>query len=289
MDRIAIVGSAAVDRVVRGDGSAYKRGGVVVYAGLTFARLGLETRVLTNLAAGDRDVLAPLELEGVVVDVGESPATTHFINYVDGDQRRQELPVRAVPIAAAQLKALLAGVDHVYLGPLHPRDIENEALEILGPEVRVSLDLQGYVRRIEGEEVLRGVSQDLPKALACADLVKASGDELEAVLTHYGLELDELMRDCAIEEWVVTQGSRGGWVVDGGGMRTDFAPHPVEVVADPTGAGDVFFATYLFYRLHRGEQVTAAARCAAELAARQVEGHFIADEILLLERGDSLC
>ena len=90
------------------------------------------------------------------------------------------------------------------------------------------------------------------------------------------------MADCAISEWIVTDGSRGGWVVDATGQRTDFAAHPITSVADPTGAGDVFFAAYLVSRLHRGESCAEAARFAAELAGRQVAGDFIEASLLRL-------
>ena len=45
-----------------------------------------------------------------------------------------------------------------------------------------------------------------------ADYVKTSNDELELVLADCGLTLDQLMRDCSVAEWVVTEGSHGGWV-----------------------------------------------------------------------------
>ena len=91
MGAVAVIGSATIDRVVQGGVVAYKRGGVVAYAGLTFAELGVETRVLTNVVEADRAMLAVLQQRGIAVHVGESAATTCFVNYVDGDARRQEL------------------------------------------------------------------------------------------------------------------------------------------------------------------------------------------------------
>ena len=281
---VAVIGPATIDCVVQGGEGVYKRGGVVTYAGLTFAELGVLTRVLTNVAADDRAMLGLLRQRGIEVHVGESPATTRFVNYVDGDARRQELPFCAAPIAAAQLEPVLMGVDHVHLGPLQPDDIAAEAIAVIGDDCRVSLDIQGYVRRIEGERVCRGVAGDLYAALRRADYVKASSDELELVLEHAELTLEQLMADCAIAEWVITEGSRGGWVVDRVGQRTDFTSDSVSEVVDPTGAGDVFFAAYLAYRLHGGEGIAEAVQRAAKLAARQVRGDFIASAVLLLER-----
>ncbi len=281
MSAVAVIGSATIDRVVQGGVVAYKRGGVVAYAGLTFAELGVETRVLTNVAAADRAMLAVLLQRGIAVHVGESAATTCFVNYVDGDARRQELLACAAPIAAAQLGPVLAGVEHVHLGPLHPRDLVEDVLTAM--DGVVSLDIQGYVRRIEGTQVYQGVAGSLYAALQRADYVKTSNDELELVLADCGLTLDQLMRDCSVAEWVVTEGSHGGWVASGKGEQTKFASAPVAMVADPTGAGDVFFAAYLAHRLHRGAGIATAAQRAATLAARQVGGGFIDEATLRLE------
>ena len=283
MGAVAVIGSATIDRVVQDGVVAYKRGGVVAYAGLTFAELGVETRVLTNVAEADRAMLAVLQQRGIAVYVGESAATTCFVNYVDGDARRQELLACAAPIAAVQLGPVLAGVEHVHLGPLHPRDLAEDVLAAI--DGVVSLDIQGYVRRIEGTQVYQGVANGLYAALQRADSVKTSNDELELVLADCGLTLDQLMRDCSVAEWVVTEGSHGGWVASGKGERTKFASAPVAMVADPTGAGDVFFAAYLAHRLHRGAGIAKAAQCAAALAARQVGGGFIDGETLRLEEG----
>ena len=106
----------------------------------------------------------------------------------------------------------------------------------------------------------QGVASGLYAALQCADYVKTSNDELELVLADCGLTLDQLMRDCSVAEWVVTEGSHGGWVASGKGERTKFASAPVTMVADPTGAGDVFFAAYLAHRLHRGVGIDTAAQ-----------------------------
>lgn len=281
MGAVAVIGSATIDRVVQSGIEAYKRGGVVAYAGLTFAELGVETRVLTNVAAVDQAMLAVLQQRGIAVHVGESAATTCFVNYVDGDARRQELLDCAAPIAAAQLGPVLAGVEHVHLGPLHPRDLAEDVLMAI--DGVVSLDIQGYVRRVEGTQVYQGIAGSLYAALQCADYVKTSSDELELVLADCGLTLDQLMRDCSVAEWVVTEGSHGGWVAGGEGERTKFESAPVAMVADPTGAGDVFFAAYLAHRLHRGAGIATAAQRAAALAARQVEGGFIDEATLRLE------
>ena len=282
MGSVAVVGPVTIDCVVQDGKEEHKRGGVITYAGLTFAELGVETQVVTKLAVTDGIVLEPLYQRGIEVCAAVSRATTCFVNYVDGDARRQELSAWAGAIDAEQLESALTGIELVHLGPLHPDDIGPDALDAIPSACQVSLDLQGYVRQIQGEHVDQGVSANLYTALHRADFVKASAEELDLVLADCGHSLQELVENCAIAELVVTAGSRGGWVLEHMGARTEFASPQVAEVVDPTGAGDVFFATYLTFRHHRGQPVLDSLQWAAARAAHQIGDSFIAPAILRL-------
>ena len=83
---------------------------------------------------------------------------------------------------------------------------------------------------LRGRRCTRGLLRSLYAALQCADYVKTSNDELELVLADCGLTLDQLMRDCSVAEWVVTEGSHGGWVASRQGAAN-------EVCVDPGGDG----------------------------------------------------
>ena len=280
MPRVAVIGSATRDRVVRGEASRLKWGGVAVYASLTFSRLGLDTGVLTNVAARDGAVVDLLAAAGVSVEAGDSEATTEFVNHVSGDQRRQELLARAVPISQQQLARIATNAGHVHLGPLHPLDFEPRAVSGLRGVERVSLDIQGYTRQLEAEKVRAGVSEHLGLALEQSDIVTASRDETELVEGFYGRDLGAVMGAHDIGQWLTTDGERGGWLLDHSGTRYEFSAVPVDEVADPTGAGDVFFAAYLTYHLYEGAGAGEALQRAAALTARQVAGRFIAADEL---------
>ncbi len=279
--QVAVVGSTTLDRVVMEGGATYlKWGGVPVYAGLTFSRSGVATGVCTNVSARDHAVVDLLSNASLSVDTGYSQATTEFVNHVDGDHRLQELYARAAPISAPQLTAIAAKVGHVHLGPLHPRDIDPEALPALHNVGLVSIDIQGYVRRIEGTDILPGVSEHLTAALEQADIVKASRDELEEVKTFYGAELEAIMRNYGLEQWLITEGKEGGWLLDSSGRRHEFQAIPVEECVDPTGAGDVFFAAYLTQHVYQKKEIDVALKQAGTAAARQIEGKLITAEAL---------
>jgi sugar/nucleoside kinase (ribokinase family) len=276
--QVTVIGSATRDRIVHGEVSHHKWGGVAVYAGLTFARLGMSTGVVTNLADRDSALADLLSSAGISVQHGNSDATTEFVNHVSGDERRQELLSCAASISKTQLGQITA--DHVHLGPLHPLDIEPPALMSLQDVERVSIDIQGYTRKIEGVDVRAGVSGHLRHALDVAEIVKASREETEAVVDFFGEELGALMEECGIEQWLTTDGANGGWLLCSSGSRHDFRGVAVSEIADPTGAGDVFFAAYLTYHLYEEADIGEALQQAATLTARQVEGRFIAGEEL---------
>jgi sugar/nucleoside kinase (ribokinase family) len=286
MTQVAVIGSATRDRVVDGEVTRLKWGGAAVYSGLTLSRLGISTTVVTNIAGRDSALMDLLSMAGISVEAGDSDATTEFVNHVNGDERRQELLSCAAPIAESQVAEIAAKVDHVYLGPLHPLDIKPKAIKELRSVDRVSVDIQGYTRRVEGIEVHTEVSEHLRPVLEQVDMVKASRDETAAVKSFYGQETGTTMQECGVEQWLMTDGPRGGWLLSSSGVRHDFRAVPASEIADPTGAGDVFFAAYLTYHLYQGANIDQALQRASVLTARHVEGRFItADEIACEEDG----
>ena len=285
MNHVLVIGSATIDRVEQPGISAVKMGGVVTYAGITFRKHGLHTAVISNIATQDVGLFRILRQQNIQLFNGVTKTTTMFVNHVDGDERWQEMPVRAAPITADQLQSTIQHFDHIYLGPLHPLDIERELLR-LAPEkgIWVTLDVQGYVRRVENGKVRPGISEDLHEALLACTVIGADRTELQVILDAYQMGIDELMNAYKLSEIVVTNGSDGGRVVLMSGEVVSYKAPRVKSVVDATGAGDVFFAAYLVSRLHRRRSVKVACRHAALVAARQVQGRCIPEDMLRVEK-----
>jgi sugar/nucleoside kinase (ribokinase family) len=55
---------------------------------------------------------------------------------------------------------------------------------------------------------------------------------------------------------------------------------PATALRDPTGAGDVFLAAYLICRLRDNAPIPVALGYAAGLAAKQVAGTYIVEDLL---------
>ena len=282
MKRVLVIGSAAKDTIVQGATSRRKMGGVVVYGGITFQRMGVSTSVVTNVALQDRGFRDLFARESIDGRLGHSRRTTTFVEHVDGDERASSLEGVAAPISARQVSDALEGIDLVHLGPLHPRDLDDGVLDLLARRrVPVSLDLQGYVRQVEDGQISHRASPALTPALALASLVKAGREEADEVVRATGRTLRELVAQFGIEELVVTAGSRGGRVLCAAGDEVEYAAVPT-IERDPTGAGDVFFATYLVSRLRDRLSVRLSCARAAAIASRHVAGEHILEATLAL-------
>ena len=251
---ILIAGHIAKDITVNG----WRPGGGVLYAAAQASRLGLSAGVVTACSA---DVVPSSILSDVEWHVLPSDSTTTFENvYRDGVSQQRLLAVgrsiRIEDVPPAWLDAplaLLTSLFHEINADVAPALSKRGAL--------VGLGAQGWLRRLEGDRVRPMAFEQAPSWLA-GDVVFVSEEDLS--------EVDR------VAEWrdrvpmvVLTRGSRGCTVWDATG-RHDISAAPVREV-DPTGAGDVFAASFLV-RYAAAQDVVEAARFTAAAAALAVCG-----------------
>jgi sugar/nucleoside kinase (ribokinase family) len=273
---IGVVGSTTIDKIVAGDQSYLKPGGVTTYAGITYRRHGIPALVVSNLAERDFKVIETLEAEKIDVFTAASQQTTRFVNYIQGDRRYQELLQQACSIDAKQIQAVIHRIDGLHLGPLHPLDIDPDALNLLQKsDLPIFLDVQGYTRLAQNKKIYPFVSGHLTAGLIAAQIIKANEIEHQSILDFYQMNLTELMDRFKIGESVITLGERGGFVRTRSGETFEYAADPGNSAVDSTGAGDVFFAAYILSRFSCQLPIPDACRYAARIAARQVEGKYI--------------
>lgn len=264
--QVVVIGSLTEDQVVHDGTRTRQIGGVVWYAGTTLARLGVKTRVVTRTASKDRELSKTLEAAGVEIRLGSSAQTTTFVNeYTANIQagRTQRVLAMADSIQASDLEEALTDADLVYLGPLHPMDLSDGALSLVKRKgsFSLALDVQGYTRFVQNERVLPRLDARLPSLLDACDVIKASEEEacLITGLSNASSAAVNLARSHPCLEVVVTCGAKGAYVAQY--ERISFVKSKNIVVSDTTGAGDVFFASYLAHRIKR-----RLTRRAAELA-----------------------
>jgi 1D-myo-inositol 3-kinase len=275
--RLLVAGSVTIDRIESATRTATQLGGVVTYAGLTFALHGLDVGAVFHIAAEHNWIAERLQSYGVTAFARASNCTTRFVNTLCGEERAsQTMPCSSHSIESDELAQRLRDVVHLHLGPLHPTDFADSVFVLQQIKtLTVSLDLQGYVRRVEAGVVVPHVAPCLPAALQAANFVKASEDEIALVCSSLHLSERDLVDRFAIDALVVTAGRGGGHLFDRTGSRVDFLACTPARVADPTGAGDVFFAAFLAARVHFGSELYPACVAASQIAAKHVAGDYL--------------
>ncbi len=273
MHDVQAIGHVTVDRIETRDGFLQRAGGTAIYFPLALARLGGDVGVLTRMAAEDETaLLAETREAGIDVVCAASPKTTEFENrYLpeNRDRRVQRVGAVALPFAPQDVAGLEARLFH--LGPLTYEDMSVDFIEAVADRGRVSLDVQGLVRRIVRGSVEAVDWPDKQRGLAQVAIVKA--DEYEAEVLTGESDPRAAARRLASwgpEEVLVTRAGDGVVVCHAGevhGVASIPAPDPI----DPTGCGDTFMAGYLFSRL-RGVGPVDAARFGAAAATLKL-GH----------------
>jgi len=280
---VAVIGSTTIDENITPTGRWRKVGGVTTYSGITYRRHGIATTIVSSIAPKDMQVTIALEKEKITVCSGRTAHTTHFINTITESKRRQKIPFRSASIKADSIAGIIKRVSCIHLGPLHPEDIDPAVIEIIKlSQLPVVLDVQGYTRRIEGEDIMAGASQRLSSVLEISQIIKTNEPELEAILGFFSLDINGLIKTYNIEECVVTRSAKGGYVQDRNGNVHSYKALQVDSVADPTGAGDVFLAAYIVGRFLNKLNVADACSYAAKLSTEQISGKYITNETLAM-------
>ena len=276
VNNIAVIGSTTIDKIIHRDCSRFKIGGVTTYAGITYSRHGIKTRVVTNIANRNSEIIKRLQAEQIVVCNGQTPETTHFVNYINDNTQRQKITRRAALISSSQVREHVKEASIVHLGPLHASDIDIGAVRLLKNfKLFVVLDAQGYTRSVKNKSVHPIVSKQLLTAFRNSDIVKANQGEFEIIIDFCQMDLEVLMNQFNISEFVVTSGDKGGFVQKISGEKIRYRAARIGSMEDPTGTGDIFLAAYVIGRLLNGQSIPAACKYAAQLAARQIEGNYI--------------
>ncbi|MES2110728.1 MAG: PfkB family carbohydrate kinase [Bacteroidota bacterium] len=279
MPQLCCIGHITSDKVVTTKAIKHMPGGTAYYFSCAVSKLDIDYLLVTALAPAEVHYVAALRDKDVEVQVLPSAHTVIFENIYgeNQDERTQNVLDTADPFEAEQFTGIDAELFH--LGPLLAGDIGVELIAALAAKGRVSIDVQGYLRRVENQKVYATGWPDKQAALSYAEIVKADVAELQALTgcetTEQGAQ--QLM-EWGVKEVVVTNGSQGSEIFHDEKRYVIPAFRPREVV-DATGCGDTYMAGYLFRRL-KGDDIQRAGEFAAAMASLKMEasGPFLGTE-----------
>jgi sugar/nucleoside kinase (ribokinase family) len=249
-----IIGHVSADQ----DGDKVHLGGTVAYAGLTGAALGLSVGMVT--AAGPELDLSPLA--GLTIHKVTSPRSTSFRNSYQGQVRHQHLGGRAVDLDLDAVPAGWRNARMVHLAPI--ADEVDPALASSFPQSLVVATPQGWMRRWNADGAVEPKHwQDLTEIIPRAEIGIVSEEDLGGQQDLLPVLVDRY------HVLVVTSGTEGAAVYRGGQRHHVAAPAGVSSV-DPTGAGDIFAATFFGKYLETKDSLLSA-RFANRIAAASIE------------------
>src|SRR5580692_3130727 len=149
MNDICCVGHITLDKVVTPKSVVHMAGGTSFYFSNAIHNMDVNYTLVTALAQQEMYIVEALRAKGIKVKVLPSGHTVYFENIYSGnlDHRTQKVSQKADPFTVEQFSALRAKIFH--LGPLLADDIPVDLIRTLSERGRVSLDVQGYLRKVQ--------------------------------------------------------------------------------------------------------------------------------------------
>jgi len=247
---VMMIGHFAKDQViVDGQGQTVPGGGVY-YGSMVLRRLGASVAVVTRLHPDDFPLLDELTEEGIQVFATPAAETSGIANYyrsADMERRVCQPLGFAGPFSADEIPEL----------PTHPKvhaivssmagEVGLPLLELLAARGPVALDVQGFVRVREGDDLVFRPWAEKERGLSVVTYLKV--DQAEAELLTGETDLQAAARQLAgygPREIVLTQSAGVTVWADGQIYQAPFTPRSL---AGRTGRGDTCFASYLVWRL----------------------------------------
>ena len=176
-----------------------------------------------------------------------------------------------------------------HLGSLLADDFSLEVIKYLSSKGVLSVDVQGYLREVQGEQVVAVDWPEKVEALAYIDILKANEKEM-AVLTGCTDPREAALKlaGWGVKEVLLTLGSEGS-VIYADGKFFDIPAYPPEQIVDATGCGDTYMTGYLYMR-NKGASYYeagcfAAAMCSIKLAASGPFNGTEEDILKMMQKG----
>ncbi len=272
-----------ITRDLHDDGS-FSLGGTATFASMTAYHLGVRAAIVTS--AG-RELIAELPacLPGIGLAVCPSEQTTTFVNSYHDGSRTQYLKSRADQQQPEDVPPAWRRAPIVLLGPV-AQELSPAFVTLFSrrPGTLIAATPQGWLRRWDATASLvpqagrpERMSRVWPTPWTAAGQVLP---HLDVLILSYDDMLpfangNRVKADALLSRWnlqvpllVATDGRHGATLFQHS-ISEHFPAYPAQEV-DPTGAGDVFAAAFL-YHLHRYGDPRAAVNFANCVASFSVE------------------
>jgi sugar/nucleoside kinase (ribokinase family) len=270
--KLCCIGHITKDKIVTPRTTVYSAGGTAFYFSHAVQKLNFKNYLLCT-AVGKNEMAAAEDLivQGIETKLIPCEDSVFFENIYgeNQDDRTQRVLAKAAPFTLESIRDIHAKIIH--LGALLADDFPENALEELAGHGALSVDVQGFLRRVGDDgSVLPCDWQEKDKILKSVHFLKANEHELRTLTGISSVkEAVRKIYNWGVKEVIATLGSEGSVVYDGTNLHRIPAFIPKEA-ADATGCGDTYMAGYLVKRLE-GASIEEAGRYGAAMATLKIE------------------
>jgi sugar/nucleoside kinase (ribokinase family) len=267
---ICCIGHITRDKIVTPQTEVYMAGGTAFYFSHAVRNTGAKYLLVTALGESDMPSVTDLRAINIEVMMFPSAHTVFFENKYTGnlDNRTQRVLQVADAFTTEQLQPVQASIYH--LGPLLAHDMSVELIRMLATKGKVSLDAQGFLRKVDGQKVVPIDWIEKMEALPHISMLKANEHEMEVLTGQSDPRTGaQMLADWGVEEVIITLGSKGS-VLYHNNIFYDIPADVPHTVADATGCGDTYMAGYLSQRI-KGATLQNAGEFAAAMASLKME------------------
>lgn len=227
-------------------------------------------KLVTSLAPSEYSSVDELTGKGLNVEIIPSKKTVYFENSygINQNNRTQRVLAKADPFTVEKIQHIEAKIFH--LGSLLSDDFSLDVIKYLSKKGILSVDAQGYLREVRGENVYPIDWCEKKEALKYVHILKVNEHEAKVLtgLDDYQAAARQLAV-WGVKEVLLTLGSEGSIIYAENSFYYIPAYPPKEVV-DATGCGDTYMLGYLYMR-NKGVSYEEAGCFAAALSTVKLE------------------
>jgi len=245
-------------------------GGTAFYFSSALQQMDVNYLLVTSVAESEMHYVDDLREKGIEIWAYPSKHSVYFENIYgeNQDNRTQNVLQQADSFTIEQLQEVESQIFH--LGPLLANDIPTELIKYLNEKGKVSLDAQGYLRKVKNQKVYPTDWPDKEAALQYVHALKVDEAEMTVLTGRKDVETGaKILADWGVKEVVVTNGSMGSTIYSDG-VFYDIKAYPPVSAEDATGCGDTYMAGYLFSR-SRGYDIARSGMFGAAIASLKME------------------
>ena len=271
--KLCCIGYITNDTIVTPVNTTSLPGGTAWYFAKAIKQLSTDDFLLvTAVEEEQQPVIEELRGEGIDVITVPTRRSACFVNIYDGNlnSRKQRVTAQPDPFTIESLQTIDA--DIIHLGSLLRDDFSADAIKLLSSKATLSVDVQGFLRKVSDEQVQHIDWEEKRELLPYIHTLKANETEMEVLTgTSDPYEAALILKDLGVKEVILTLGDKGSLIYHRGQYH-DIPAYPTLSLVDVTGCGDTYMAGYLLQR-SLGKDEDEAGRFAAAMCTVKLQDY----------------